>query len=1285
MGPGEGIPGAIAVPKKKKPLQSVDYQLRKTKSHIRKGLQITRPEPLDNARRQADNIKDQVRREQVSDRLDRIEKTHAKFNNEIDRLEEAAENRGDKKMVAFIGAERERAENNRSSKVDKLIGAGEALIGVLDASHKYLIRSRTTPHRDTDKPGDDIVSSQEWAKRVKEDAKAGKPVASTVRGVAKVAAAIPATALAAVTGAAGVATDLVAGRKVSMENLKKLLSETHEDMTDFLLIEATDPLTYLSVGQAGAAKNAMSTTAKAMKLAVKAKKISKADAASLVSRIGAIAGDHAGTAKAMPRVMQAFENSAGGLRATDAAALFGKKGEFLGESQMALRLPFADSIKNWTGKLPEVSLNKLAGGQDYAAAKATQKVFDKTLRPVLTGGLGKRLKLGRDPDKGLFDPTKRHLKAEKRIGRGAAKIAEERLLNGLERVAELAPKARTRRGWIVKNIIDPAKPPTKEMLASVTADERKWVEALDGLFKEAHDTGVSAGYFAKKQIGANEHTGRYFPRQIKREWGALEDLPAARKDILDRRSPAKARSRVKDFPIGGLTSVDETVEAADALRAAKKSGDTSQIAQAQKLSDDLDARFKKQTISAEFDPHVAVPRYMQQVGRGVGVGTLEKNVLESFGMAPAKFADKKVFDAYIAKQEKIIAKAKLKGGPGERKETVKAFFEKKEAYALRQRWLDSGLKTSDVHPTLGGYSVVDGQVVTHEVANFLNDSFSGAGSTFSKWMADTPGAKTPAGRAAREVFNLWRTTANQWKRNVLVTRPGYHVLNGWNDSLQMVSDGNLSAALWLKKSRQWLKGSKRGANMIQEGTGRIYKPQEIIGLARKNGLPVDAGTAAARLEQIGDAGASAKYERYQRASVRGSKTGVKSSPEVLSALGRRQVRRDAVKDATTTAALDYSGAIPLAFGIPSLAQKHGDKVAVAWESRAKLAHFAWRLSKGDSPALAAERSLKTLFDYQDPGRVAQVMRWFLPFATWLAKAPGFTARTAAKNPAALIGVPRFFQSMEGKVDDEDMITPSPRVSMRSSTYRLGDRGTQTAENLRYIGRRIASPFTGESADRSREGASAEGQAAVWHPRATGDESLNMWGEMAGIGSLARGEGWEPNLEPAISALAPGWKAFVEYLTQKEAQSGRDLPRPTPLSMFPPKTPGPIPDFLRADIGQNPWFTRYAAPRFLTPGLVALANEALYREGGGEEGRAPLASVGSFRDYAPEGQAENRFATGMVNAATGLPQYVSDPAGYFGYRAGELEEMRKKLFKARRDSEQAEEAVYRRMVREEEGK
>jgi len=1251
-----------------------------------------------NLRKTMQNISqlDEIPRQQETQRMKRAMRTSKDFLKASARLRAVAQREGRQDIADRLDEARQRALRGEQSPMEMLKAGGSLLFDALDYPHEKLIRSWTTPERKGDKPGKD-VGAVEWAKRIREesDKDDGSIAAKIAMGLASLPGWTIGLPLGGLTAGAGAVSDLVSGREVSAENVWKTASDTAKDVTDFVLMAGTDPLSYLGVAGGGAAKNAMKSTARVLK----SRGVAPKEAARLVSEVGEIAAKKAGTADAFEDVISAFRRA--DIPADEVRKIFGKQGEFFGQAPMRYGLPF---IEKAGVELPQIT------GKEFALAKAMQKGYGKAIKKPIEAVTGSKLRE-------LYDPTKRYAKQAERIAKGAATSLEKKLLDRYTEISLDAPP-KERREWIVRNVIDPYRPkapgaeealkpidfeairnlekadPLKlsdellklqedliENLSKITADthpergprraarkalrrkakkdaietskdqtllsqlsskERKWVNDLDEFFEGVHGEGVRSGFFDAERIAYNQFTGRYFPRQYSRDWGLLDDLPETARAF----DPSKTRGRAgagvelgktaehvrAEMPeaiedvIRKVTSSDDEIisfldpkgapgqrltgeafekEFSNVVSRLEANGiDPAKIVRAKRAYEDIAQQ--RTRVMGEADPHLAVPQYAQRVARGTGAADLEKAFVNAFGVP----------------------------------------------------------KTSDVAVgAFGDFRAVGdtGMMLPRDLHTIMRGSFDSSHQTFRNWMSRVPGGKSPAARAIMKGFDWYANLTNFWKRNVLVTRPGYHTLNAWNDSLQMVADGNLRPDRWMNEARKAFRG--RGGidtKIVVDGqeVAIKYSADEVTALAAKYHLPTLDISDTARLEQVGPK--AARYRRFEQATLKQRKAAKKKirKQEGRRLKGDELEARIAQETGQTpmTAAERKRQAIAIAkrepfavakeyVGMPGLPANAGEWVAKQWEGHAKLGHFMWRLSKGDSPSMAAARTFDVLLDYQNPSKKVQVARWVFPFATWMMTAPQMTARLVARRPGAVAAVNRFFRAQEGEGHE-----PGSYVSQRAPFYQMGETGKKVLGAARETVRRGIAPFTGEDPSKITGTGVGPGMSAVWMPREPFGESWTLPLEASGVSSLLQGRGWEPRPELLVGSAAPLPKAIGEQLYQKEALTGKGLERSTPLGVFPSRMPA-VPEFLRAAPGgmrkgqkteETPWGTRYLLPMGMSPAGIAAANMYLYGAGGGEEGGAPLSTIGRIRQYAPPGEAGNIYAQQILNMLTGAPMYTVSP-------------------------------------------
>lgn len=208
----------------------------------------------------------------------------------------------------------------------------------------------------------------------------------------------------------------------------------------------------------------------------------------------------------------------------------------------------------------------------------------------------------------------------------------------------------------------------------------------------------------------------------------------------------------------------------------------------------------------------------------------------------------------------------------------------------------------------------------------------------------------------------WERQANAMKRGVLMKRPGYHALNVWNDSLQMVGAGMNNPVKWLGRADDLVKAARNG----DARAGRI------LAEAQKEGIAVNE---LARADYEGDVVRGAKELRRVAQGKQG-KSALQQVDEV------------------------------------------GDRFSERWENTSKLAMYLWSRDRGMPSWASARVAFDNLIDYADRGKALQVMRWFTPFITWAAKMPKLAATQIVQRPARIANIVRAVNQVSGNEYNE---------------------------------------------------------------------------------------------------------------------------------------------------------------------------------------------------------------------------------------------------------------------------
>lgn len=469
-----------------------------------------------------------------------------------------------------------------------------------------------------------------------------------------------------------------------------------------------------------------------------------------------------------------------------------------------------------------------------------------------------------------------------------------------------------------------------------------------------------------------------------------------------------------------------------------------------------------------------------------------------------------------------------------------------------------------------------------------------------KHLRDSEFGRSWQGRAITDVLGAVPQLIGRWKNNLLMTRSGYQVVNVANDTNYMLADGMANPVKWLRRSSQWLRGA--GPSV------RGMTPQQIVELAAKNGIPIDARAAGAKLEK--STWADSGFDVFGKTIIQNKRVRELDRAAYKTQKGAPHVTP---ADKTYARTPDIRTAVDAAdaFNLPSV--KQGERMSAAWESRAKLAHFAWRLSKGDSAAVAAKRTMDTLIDYSHSNIVGRTMKAAgVPFANWITQAPLVTARLAAKKPVSVLAMRRALGAGE-----EPGNQPPDYVTERGLTRNQGS----TSRNAFNAMRRAVG---GNELDQE--------MSLVWNPKDPHGESMALPMETIG----------KKNPGPLFMQLNPLARFAVEnYIAKQDLQTRRPVEPPTVSGMFPADSGMP---FGRATDDQLPWASRTALPMILSPQQQTLLNAIANQLGGGDP-HAPVRFVGTGRQYVQPaaGKARDTYMSEILNQYTGMPMYEVGPA------------------------------------------
>ena len=968
---------------------------------------------------------------------------------------------------------------------------------------------------------------------------------------------------------------------------------------DLLRQMAADPLTYVSGGVGGAARNTSAAATRALaRLGFAAADIEQA----LVPVVAVLKAE-AGTAEGAQKAAQALEVAGKSLGlGDDAARVFvaevaGPELQFLGRGTARVGLPFEEPLAAAAQKLgvknPKLGFDvKIPGAPENAIRRAIEQSAVGRAVSSARGGVG------------IFDPRKGWVRAEQSMARAADRTKNLELAAESQRLMEqLRANGQTDESIrdLLKRTVDPAFEPSA---LDMTPDLERQIQKAQALRK-----GPPATVRPGAEVFASDAQGGLLSAKVVRmENGRAvvqftEGPHAGTFDVLP---PAALRARPK---------LGDVLEGAD-LAPLRQTRDLSPYARAVRHHDGWvlaeprpDFRPYAELTPAEQASVDAIDAYFKarsaEIVRAGGEGATSRNLLTGRYIP-------RIYEAKAGLLEDVLPKpfnyspthqrreirtegegpfAQPGGLPlGQAEDAVPAAYlegkmslgeilgtyNARHARTLARRGLEDRLAqqfaVGDFPPR--GVRFADLELangtrarVPAFVANAMHSTFDRSLMTVgSALRAHTKIRETAAGRSLLAVVDALEAAKGTFKRNVLSRVPGYHILNSANDMQQMFAFGvNNPAGRWKDAHRVF---AGKGVRL----DGRMWTSEEILAAARRHNIAVD---------DIGHLDLDVLPGQAQARQ-----------------LGRVLKGEAPVSRARQLYDLDL-------------------RVGEALTNRARLGMFLDGLDLGMSPAESARRTFDALIDYQALPQGLQMARWVMPFATWMAKSPFVTGRALLRNPARVAGMKRGIEEFLSEQEDPTL-QPRKYVSERGWTVPLNKQVAKAVGDARQA-------FGGSPYD--------PGTQVHWLPRVSVfDEALNTPLQMA-----------QGNLDPLFLG-AGGTLKFLE-----EFRSGRDLMTKQPLAptgrssgglaLLPAGTPG-VPSWALADAGQAP-LSRYVLPYLPVlgaPPVSTAINQAIWRS----DPAAPYTTLGMQRPYAPRNPNNATFYT-AANLMSRSPFYEVLPS------------------------------------------
>lgn len=481
---------------------------------------------------------------------------------------------------------------------------------ILDTPH-HVIRQLSTPGVE---PFDHKISQSEWWN--KHRAEADRPGVSKYDAFVRpmqVLGAIPGGVAGAAAAAAGAISDVATGRTQGMgERVWGTIKESAIGSGGELAASiATDPLSYVSAGLFGSAKNAVGA---ARRLGV-ASKLKPITIQILEKEVLRAAGAGTATLRA-DRTLRALRKA--GIADDVVKKAFGSGGEFLEKGGVRIGFPFAEDklgvdvaaipgeIKRVLGRAPMSPEAQAA--LEHPIRGAVKSGVDKTVggginaynRVVdsVNAALGTtRQKIAKPY--GLWSVEMRDAKESVRRARALNPMVLASIERDGQKIAAMGPESLARREEIILHHIEPeptppgmASPPGYIPRAQLTDSEKAWVDEIEKFFEKWQNNLVQAGVLEKDQIARNSVSGMYYPRVYS---SAYETLSAGERGAVGGMwRPFK--SRKADVSLGAHDASD---------------GSTA--------------------VQALVDPNRVIPAYANRVAARLSEKTLQSSIVAKFG------------------------------------------------------------------------------------------------------------------------------------------------------------------------------------------------------------------------------------------------------------------------------------------------------------------------------------------------------------------------------------------------------------------------------------------------------------------------------------------------------------------------------------------------------------------------------------------------------------------------------------------------------------------------------
>ena len=520
------------------------------------------------------------------------------------------------------------------------------------------------------------------------------------------------------------------------------------------------------------------------------------------------------------------------------------------------------------------------------------------------------------------------------------------------------------------------------------------------------------------------------------------------------------------------------------------------------------------------------------------------------------------------------------------------------------------------------------------------------------------------GSTMRGAAMVERSIRRNFARLLLLPVPGYHIINAPTDAVQLYAKlGIHDLGNKMKSAHTLLKNPGNFSLTVKVGKAKkTYTGRELLRGARENEIGLGS---LARLDLI----ASDMPMKKQLELV-----ALRSSGKAFKLSDWKEFLTNPVLN--TRSARTKAGKYNLISG--------GEALAAYWSDIVQMTGFIHQVSKGDSFAIAAEKSLKAVIPYTEQDTLLKAIKTVMPIVTWAVKSPKATAAAFITNPRPAIAAMRYGEFLEGKARKESGENYAlPFWMQEVGNYR---RVPETYKQVYSLARKLVGGTE----------LTADEQLYVKQRAVPLFEAWQMWLSMGQNVFSSR----DNPIDPLLFQLGPTWRMLYEWaadrdlFTKKSYEDIYELDRP-----FPDGTAIPgVPSFTEENISilgntaspaQQGWAAKnwglFGALPEAVPGQkmlfsrvgMSMLNTANYYA---QEGEAPPIVLGGTRPRAGGDKGPNVLAHNILGWMTGVGTSVLTPGK--GLSALEMGQNRAREIKDQRDAR----ARYEEMMRliEEEG-